>query len=274
MGWLEGEVALITGGGSGLGLALVERFLQEGAKVAVLQRSADKVEALKQRFGDEIVVVAGDVASYQDNVRAVQATLQRFGKLDCFIANAGIWDHYADIVNMSGEQLENAFDEIMAINTKSLILGAKAALDALVQSQGSLVLTLSNSALYPAGGGPIYTASKHAGVGVMKELAYELAPKVRVNAVAPSGMNVNIKGAASLGQQNIGLLDARDPEKIARGMPLDFLPEAQDMTGCYVLLASRANNLPLTGVLINADCGLGIRGLRQPRAGFFDHISE
>ncbi|MBJ9952411.1 MULTISPECIES: 3-phenylpropionate-dihydrodiol/cinnamic acid-dihydrodiol dehydrogenase [unclassified Acinetobacter] len=271
MGWLEGEVALITGGGSGLGLALVERFLAEGAKVAVLQRSQAKVDLLKQRFGDQVETIVGDVALFADNVRAVEATVARFGKLDCFIGNAGIWDHYADIVHMSGAQLETAFDEIMGINTKSLILGAKAALDELVKSEGSIIFTLSNSALYSAGGGPIYTASKHAGVGVMKELAYELAPKIRVNAVAPSGMNVNIKGAASLGQENLGLLDARDPEKIARGMPLNFLPEPEDMTGSYVLLASRSNNRPLTGVLINAECGLGIRGLRQPRAGFFDH---
>lgn len=222
MGWLKGEVALITGGGSGLGWALVERFLEEGAHVGVLQRSQSKVDALKERFGDQIVAVAGDVANYEDNVHAVQATVERFGKLDCFIGNAGIWDHYADIVNTSGEQLDKAFDEIMGINTKSLILGAKAALNELVKTEGSIVFTLSNSALYSAGGGPVYTASKHAGVGIMKELAYELAPKVRVNAVAPSGMNVNIKGAASLGQENIGLLDARDPEKIARGMPLNF----------------------------------------------------
>lgn len=270
MGWLQGEVVLVTGGGSGLGWALVERCLEEGAQVGVLQRSADKVQALKDRFGDSIVVVEGDVTRFQDNVRAVQATVERFGKLDCFIANAGIWDHYADIVKMSGEQLEHAFDEIMAINTKSMILGAKAALDALVASEGSIILTLSNSALYSSGGGPIYTASKHAGVGIMKELAYELAPKVRVNAVAPSAMNVNIKGAASLGQKNVGLLDNRDLSKIAQGMPLGFLPEAADMTGSFVLLASRQNNRPLSGVLINADCGLGIRGLRQPRAGFFD----
>ena len=92
MGWLKGEVALITGGGSGLGWALVERFLEEGAHVGVLQRSQSKVDALKERFGDQIVAVAGDVANYEDNVHAVQATVERFGKLDCFIGNAGIWD--------------------------------------------------------------------------------------------------------------------------------------------------------------------------------------
>lgn len=270
MGWLEGEVALITGGGSGLGLALVERFLQEGAHVGVLQRSQSKVDELIARYGDKIVAVTGDVASFEDNVHAVQATVERFGKLDCFIGNAGIWDHYADIVNMSGEQLDKAFDEIMSINTKGYLLGAKAALDELLKTEGSMIFTLSNSAFYSSGGGPIYTASKHAGVGLVRELAYELAPKVRVNAVAPSGMNVNVKGAASLGQENLGLLDARDPQKIGQGMPLRFLPEPEDMTGSYVLLASRQNNRPLSGVFINADCGLGIRGLRQANAGFFD----
>lgn len=124
MGWLQGEVVLITGGGSGLGLALVERFLNEGAQVAVLQRSQSKVDELIARFGDRIVAVTGDVARYADNVRAVEATVARFGKLDCFIGNAGIWDHYADVVNMSGEQLETAFDEIMSINTKGYLLGA------------------------------------------------------------------------------------------------------------------------------------------------------
>ncbi len=85
MGWLQGEVALITGGGSGLGWALVERFLEEGAQVAVLQRSKAKVEALNEHFGGKVLAIEGDVASYADNVRAVNATVERFGKLDCFV---------------------------------------------------------------------------------------------------------------------------------------------------------------------------------------------
>ncbi|WP_445400604.1 3-phenylpropionate-dihydrodiol/cinnamic acid-dihydrodiol dehydrogenase [Zobellella sp. An-6] len=267
MSWLEGEVILITGGGSGLGRALIDRFIQEGARVGVLERAEDRVRALRERHGERIVAVVGDVTSYNDNLRAVEATVARFGKLDCFVGNAGIWDHGADILSLSGDELEQAFDEIVSVNTKGYLLGAKAAVDELVKTEGAMIFTLSNSSFYPAGGGPIYTLSKHAGVGLVRELAYELAPKVRVNAVAPSGMRTNIPGAAALGQDQLGLLDARDPEKIAGGMPLKFLPEPEDMTGAYVLLASRQNNRPLTGVFINADCGLGIRGLRQPNAG-------
>lgn len=270
MGWLENQVVLITGGGSGLGSALIDRFLKEGAKVGILQRSQQKVDEVLAKYNGEVVAVVGDVTKYEDNVKAVQVVVERFGKLDCFIGNAGIWDHYADILTLTGEQLEQVFDEVISINTKGYLLGAKAALDELIKTEGSMIFTLSNAAFYPSGGGPAYTASKHAGVGLVRELAYELAPKIRVNAVAPSGMNANVKGAAALGQENVGLLDARDMTKIGQGMPLKFLPEVEEMTGSYVLLASRENNRPLTGVIINADCGLGIRGLRQPNLGRFE----
>ena len=95
MGWLEGKVALITGGGSGIGRALVERFLEEGASVGVLERSNEKAKELQDQFGDNVVVVQGDVTQLEDNERAVAETVQAFGKLDTFIGNAGIFDFFA-----------------------------------------------------------------------------------------------------------------------------------------------------------------------------------
>ena len=267
MSWLNNEVALITGGGSGLGLALVERFLEEGAKVAVIQRSADKVAQLRERFGDEIVTIQGDVARHEDNQRAVDATLARFGKLDCFIGNAAVWDHAAGLMDLSAEQLASGFDELFAINVKGYLLGAKAAAPALIASQGSMIFSLSNAAFYPGGGGPLYTASKHAAVGLIRQLAYELAPKVRVNGVAPCGMASDLRGPASLGQDQLRIMDSRTPEAIASILPLQFFPDAADFTGPFVLLASRANNRTLSGVLINADAGLGIRGIRHVAGG-------
>jgi 2,3-dihydroxy-2,3-dihydrophenylpropionate dehydrogenase len=184
---LAGQVALITGGGSGLGLAILRRFVAEGARVGVLERDAGRVEALNTEFPDAVVAVAGDVRSYDDNLRAVEAVLDRFGRLDCFIGNAAIWDHGASLVDRSGEDLDKGFDELFAINVKGYLLGRESGGPALIASEGSIIFTLSNSAFYPGGGGPLYTASKHAGVGLVRQLAYELAPKVRVNAVAPSG---------------------------------------------------------------------------------------
>ena len=266
-GWLQGEVALITGGGSGLGLALVERFVVEGARIGVLERSEEKIAALRERFGDIVVAVHGDVRSYADNERAVNATVEKFGKLDAFIGNAAIWDHAVSLIDLTPEQLENGFDELFTINVKGYLLGAKAAAKALIASEGSMIFTLSNSSFYPGGGGPLYTASKHAAAGLIRQLAYELAPKVRVNGVGPCGMASDLRGPASLGQENMRIMDSRSPEAIASILPLQFFPQPADFSGPYVMLASRANNRTLSGVMINADAGLGIRGIRYVAGG-------
>jgi len=267
MSWLQGQTALITGGGSGLGRALVERFLTEGARVAILEKSAEKVAQLATDFAGEVLGVVGDVRSLADNQRAVAATVERFGALDCFIGNAAVWDHGASLLSIPDSRIEAAFDELFAINVRGYLLGAKAAAAALLASQGSIIFTLSNSAFYSGGGGPLYTASKHAGVGLVRQLAYELAPKVRVNAVAPSGMASDLRGPGALGQQDMAIMDSRSPEAIRAILPLQDFPSPADFTGSYVLLASRQNNRTLTGVMINADCGLGIRGIRHVAGG-------
>ncbi|MCV4808681.1 3-phenylpropionate-dihydrodiol/cinnamic acid-dihydrodiol dehydrogenase, partial [Escherichia coli] len=115
-----------TGGGSGLGLALVERFIEEGAQVATLELSAAKVASLRQRFGEHILAVEGNVTCYADYQRAVNQILTRSGKLDCFIGNAGIWDHNASLVNTPAETLETGFHELFNVNVLGYLLGAKA----------------------------------------------------------------------------------------------------------------------------------------------------
>lgn len=266
-GRLAGEAILITGGGSGLGRAVVERFLTEGARIGVLERSADKVAQLNADFGADVVAVQGDVRSLDDNRRAVAETVARFGKLDGFVGNAAIWDHGAGLLATDGDRLAQGFDELFAINVKGYLLGAKAAAPELVKSQGSMIFTLSNAAFYPAGGGPLYTASKHAAVGLIRQLAYELAPKVRVNGVAPCGMASDLRGPESLGQQDLRIMDSRTPDAIRSILPLQFFPEPADFTGPFVMLASRADNRTLSGVLINADAGLAIRGIRHVAGG-------
>lgn len=101
MGWLDGRVALVTGGGSGIGLAVVERFLAEGAQVAVLDRSKDNIEELKYRHPGMVALV-GDVTVFGDNQQAVATTVSAFGKLDVFVGNAGIFDYFAPLLSLSG----------------------------------------------------------------------------------------------------------------------------------------------------------------------------
>ncbi|HTT78779.1 MAG TPA: SDR family NAD(P)-dependent oxidoreductase, partial [Stellaceae bacterium] len=120
MGWLDGQVALVTGGGSGIGRAIVGRFIEEGARVGVMERVAARGDELRREFGDAIVAIAGDVSQLADNKRAVAETVRAFGRLDAFIGNAGIFDVYASVEEMPEEQLSRAYDELFAVNVKGL----------------------------------------------------------------------------------------------------------------------------------------------------------
>ena len=264
MGALEGESALVTGGASGLGRAIVERFLEEGARVTVLDRTPERLAAMAS---DRLEIVGGDVRSLADNRNAVAAALGRFGKLDCAVGNAGIWDYSVSLDALPPDSLDAAFDEIFHINVKGYLLLAKAALPALVASRGSMIFTISNAGFYTEGGGPLYTASKHAAVGLVRQLAFELAPHVRVNGVAPGGIDTDLRGPEALGMRERSISTLNLPQRAKASVPVGALPEAHDYAAAYVFFASRADNVPATGSILNYDGGFGIRGLRRTSAG-------
>lgn len=265
---LRGQVAFVSGGGSGLGLALVERFLEEGAMgVAILEKSTGKAEALVARFGDRVRVSVGDASQWEVNRHAVALALDTWGRLDVFIGNAAIWDQNTSLLDLPEDSIQDVFDEVFAVNVRGYLLGARASAKALVASRGSMTLTLSNAAFLPGGGGPLYTASKHAGVGLVRQLAYELAPRVRVNGVAVGGMATDLRGPRSLGAEGIRITTLRDPQEVASINPLQIFPEPRQYTGTYVWLSSRTDAFSVTGDVIRADCGFGIRGLRQVAGG-------
>jgi NAD(P)-dependent dehydrogenase (short-subunit alcohol dehydrogenase family) len=267
MAQLEGEVVLITGGASGLGLAIVERFVEEGARLVVLDRSTEKLAALSSRFGDGIVAVAGDVRSLADNQKAVDAAVERFGRLDCAIGNAGIWDYSVSLDALPAERIDAAFDEMFHVNVKGYLNLAKAALPALVRSSGALIFTVSNAGFDPAGGGPLYTASKHAVVGLIRQLAYELAPAVRVNGVAPGPIETDLRGPGALGLADRSIGDIGLAAAAAPNVPLGKVPATADYAGGYVFLASRRDSRPATGGVVSLDAGIAVRGIGRAAAG-------
>lgn len=264
MGWLDGDVALVTGGASGIGRAVVKRFLAEGcAGVGVLVRSQEQVQSLYDEFGDQVIAIQGDVRSPVDNVVVVEATVERFGKLDTLVGNAGVWDFMTSLEKLDIAQLSDSFDEIFSVNVKGYVLAARAAAKHLRASGGNMIFTLSNSAFHAGGGGPLYVASKHAGVGLIKQLAYEFAPEVRVNGVAPGGTVTPLRGPASMGKHDRRLTDiAGFEDSVANAMPLKFIAKPEDHTGHYVLLASKANSRATTAAIIESDCGWEIRPMR------------
>lgn len=277
-GWLEGTVALITGGGSGLGRAVAERYVAEGARVAIVGHDEAQIR--------EAVAAQPDPsrwASFTADVRdpdalhaAVAGTVERFGRLDTVVANAGIWDFQRQLTRLSGPELSALFDELMAINVKGYLLTAEAAWRELVRHEGSIIMTMSNASFYVAGGGPVYTAAKHAVHGLLRELAYELAPRVRVNGVAPGGMNTDLRGPVAMGMadRSIAASFAKQTEEGKRaGMPVPLhhsSTDPVDFTGPYVLLAARAQSGQITGEVISADGGIGVRGFATPAGG--DHL--
>jgi 2,3-dihydroxy-2,3-dihydrophenylpropionate dehydrogenase len=272
--WLDGDVALITGGASGLGRAIALRYLAEGARVAVLDRDAEQLAALVEAAGthaDRVLAVTGDVRSTKDLHAAVARAVERFGKLDILVPNAGIWDYHRSLTRLSGEELAEAFDEVFAVNVKGYLLAVEAAWRELVATRGSIIMTLSNSSFHTNGGGPVYTASKHACLGLVREFAYELAPKVRVNGVACGGMRTQLRGPESLGldERRIEASFARAEAAGARPhVPLyDASVEPEDFTGTYVLLASRRNSGNITGAVVPVDGGIAVRGFRTAAGG-------
>ena len=263
MGWLDGQVALVTGGGSGIGRAVVARFVEEGARVGVLDRVSDRAAGLRSEFGDAVLALTGDVAQLADNKRAVAETVRAFGRLDVFVGNAGIFDVWTALADFPEEKLGLAFDELFAVNVKGCLFGAKAALPELRKTAGSMIFTASVAGLNSGGGGAIYTASKHAVVGLIRELAVELAPEIRVNGVAPGGTMTDLRGLLSLGNDDRSqFTDPGVEERVRAGNPLRMALMPDDLAGAYLFLASRRDARGITGTILTVDAG---GTLRMPR---------
>ncbi len=258
MGRLSGYGALVTGGGKGIGRAVVDRFVAEGASVGVLLRSQQDADALLDAHGDAVAPVLGDVRSWDDNVTAVQTVLDRFGKLDTLVPNAGVYDFSDPFETIEGADLAERFHELFDINVLGYLLAARAGVDALRQSRGSITFTLSSSSFYPGGGGVLYVTSKHGLAGTVKQLAFELAPDIRVNAVAPGATRTGLGGVKGDGRALADL--PKFEEMVAKTVPLGFLSEPEDHTDLYVTLASRKESRFLTAEIIRSDGGLDVRG--------------
>jgi cis-2,3-dihydrobiphenyl-2,3-diol dehydrogenase len=267
---LDGHVVLITGGGSGLGLGVARYCRGEGAQLAILEYDPAKVLVLKAEFGDDALVVQGDVRNIAD-LRACRAAIeQRYGRLTSLIGTHGIFDGNIPLADIDPERIDQLFDEIFSVNVKGYALCARIFLDMLTAEEGSIVLTTSTAAFAADGGGAAYTASKGAVNSLVRQMAFEFAPRVRVNAVAPSG----IAGSQMRGPQALGLQDSKQsdiPAEVFRGVfeaavPLRHLPDAEEYGPFYAVLASRQNKV-VTGQVLVADSGTLNRALISAAPG-------
>jgi NAD(P)-dependent dehydrogenase (short-subunit alcohol dehydrogenase family) len=261
VGRLEGYSALVTGGGKGIGRAVVDRFIAEGARVVVLVRSDSDADDLVAAHGDKVACVTGDVRNWEDNVTAVEMAVAKFGKLNVLVPNAGVYDFSDPFESIAGADMETRYRQLFDVNVLGYLLGTRAAVDALRESRGSIVYTLSSSSFFAGGGGALYVSSKHALVGTVKQLAYELAPEIRVNAVAPGGTRTGLGGLPG-DIRALADLDGFE-DMVARNVPLGFLSEPEDHASLYVTLASREESRFVTSEIIRSDGGIEVRGRRR-----------
>lgn len=263
-GWLSGYVAAVTGGASGIGRSVVERYLEEGAAtVVVLDRDTQRLEELRAACPARVVVLQGDVREMASHQAMVEAALKHGGRLDVLVGNAGVFDFNRPLHSYTPDKLVATLEEIIAVNVRGYLLAAMASADALAASRGSMVFTCSIAGFHAGCAGTLYTISKHAVVGLVRQLALELAPEVRVNAVAPGGTLTDLRGTAALGhdRRSIGIQLEETAGAIANSTPLGFAQEPCDHAGSYVLLASRENARAITGEVLMSDGGVGVRGV-------------
>jgi NAD(P)-dependent dehydrogenase (short-subunit alcohol dehydrogenase family) len=228
-----------------------------------MERVATRADQLRADFGDAVIGIAGDVARLADNKRAVAETVRAFGRLDVFVGNAGIFDVYAKLADFADDKLADAYDELFGVNVKGVIFGAKAALPELTKTSGCMVFTASVAGFNSGGGGALYTASKHAVVGLIRQLAVELGPGIRVNGVAPGGTMTDLRGLVSLGNDDRSSFAAPGmADQLRAHNPLHIALEPPDIAGAYVFLASRTSARGITGTVITVDAG---GTLRMPR---------
>ena len=193
MGALDGKVAIVTGGTSGIGEEIVERFAAEGAKVVVAARRQEEGKALETRLG--VRFARTDVANEADVKALIDQTVKWFGRVDCLINNAAL---PAPMVSITEIDVE-AIDKLLAVNVRGVLLGIKhVAPVMLAQKSGSIINIGSMAGIRGGVSGHIYSATKGAVHALTQSAGAELGEKgVRVNCIAPGAIVTGIFAKAA-----------------------------------------------------------------------------
>jgi len=251
---LQNKVAVITGGGSGMGLSGVRLFAAQGARVVVADLdsvAAKEAAAAVIEQGGEAIAVEADVSNLEGNQAIVDAALDSFGGIDVFWANAGV----AAPMSPVGEQSIEFFDTLMAVNAKGPWLGARVAMPHLKKRPvASFIITSSLSGFRARPNNSAYSASKGAAIQLTRALSIEFAPEVRVNSVAPVSTETPMLRTFMAKQHDIEATIAGQRS----GVPLGRLALPEDIANAALFLASDDSEF-ITGVTIPVDGGISAR---------------
>lgn len=242
-----GKVAIVTGASRGIGLAVAQRLVDDGAKVVITARKTEALEAAVAELGpDNATFVAGaaDDADHQDET--IAKAIDTFGGLDFLVNNTGINPTYGPMIEMDLA----AGRKIFEVNVLGAVSWAQKAYNASLKANGGAIVSIASVAgLKPAPNIGMYGASKSAVIHVTEELAIELAPDVRVNAVAPAVVKTKFAGA---------LFEGREDE-VASAYPMKRLGVPEDIASVVAFLLSE-DAAWVTGQCITIDGGLTLTG--------------
>ena len=245
-GLLAGRAALVTGGGRGLGAAIAREYAAAGAvgAVADLERGAAP---------DGWIALKADVSVEADVEAAVAASLERFGRLDVVVANAGLVPPWSETHELDLEQL----DAVFAVNVRGVAATLKYGVAALMEHGGSIVVMASLNAWRAHPGQPVYTASKHAVLGLLRSAALDSGRYgIRVNGLAPGpiltdALRERLERRAATG----GLAVEEALAEAAAGTALGRLATEEDVARAALFLASDLSS-GITGALLPVDGGI------------------
>ena len=250
---LADKIALITGGAAGIGLETARLFLTEGAKVAIVDLKEDDLKTAQECLKDlgEVLTIAADVSSEKDTGTYVRTAVDRFGRIDVFVNNAGIDGKVAPLVDQNIAD----FDRVMAVNVRGSFLGLQHVLPVMIkQGSGSIINMSSIAGLQGSPNLAPYIASKHAVVGLTRAAAIEAAPAgVRVNSVHPSPINTRMMRSLEEGF-NPGH-GSEVKQQLESSIPLGRYGEAGDVARLVLFLASDESAF-ITGGQYTVDGGM------------------
>jgi NAD(P)-dependent dehydrogenase (short-subunit alcohol dehydrogenase family) len=252
---LENKVALVTGGGSGIGEAAAVLFAREGARVAVLGRTAEKLEETVKRIeaaGGQGLAVEGDVARYADMERVVGEVVEKWGRLDVVFANAGINGVWAPIEELKPEEWEKT----IAINLTGTFFTIKAAVPQLKKQGGSVIVTssINGTRVFSNSGASAYSSTKAGQVALTQMLALELAKhRIRVNVICPGAIETEIEEST----ERRDLEKAKEPVEFPEGdVPLTGgKPGKAEQVARLVLFLASDESDHITGTPVWIDGG-------------------
>jgi len=257
MGRLDDKVAIITGGAGGIGRAAGRLFVEEGAKVLLVDRDETALREVAQAIGgDSVSYAAADVTQPEQVERFVRTAVERYGGVDVFLANAGI----EGVLERIPEYPIEVFDQVIAVNVRAVWLGLKYVMPEMQRrGGGSIVITSSTAGIQGSVGLSAYTTSKHAVIGMMRSAALEGASNnIRVNTVNPAPINTRM--IASLEEMiyerasSAELTRERVRQIMAANIPLQRYGQPEEVARVMLFLASDDSSF-CTGGVYMADGG-------------------